>query len=145
MSGKAFMFLLLFCSFFLPAEIIRFSKLEKKPLPFSLKKDIFFPIKFISAEERATLQNRVSRDQTKQVAEKEDSKMEIQRSVSFEGYVEKNGRIHALISLNGEYFIVGQGDVLMETIKIVKIEKKRIFLEVESQPVEIRLKGDNDE
>jgi hypothetical protein len=139
------MILLLFCSFFLRAEIIRFSRLEKKPLPFSLKKDIFFPIKLISPEERATLQNRVSRDQTEQVAEKEDSKKEIQRSISFEGYVEKNNRIHALISLNGEYFIVSQGDVFLESIKIVKIERKRIFLEVESQPVEIQLKGDNDE
>jgi len=139
------MLLLLSCACFLRAEIIHFSKLEKKKPPYSLKKDIFYPVRLISAEEKSTLQNRISRGESKQVRDQEDSKKEIQRSISFEGYVEKNNRIHALISLNGEYFVVGQGEVFMETIKIVKIEKKQIFLEVESQPVVIKLKGDSDD
>jgi len=145
LSGRVFMLLLLSCACFLRAEIIHFSKLEKKKPPYSLKKDIFYPVRLISAEEKSTLQNRISRGESKQVRDQEDSKKEIQRSISFEGYVEKNNRIHALISLNGEYFVVGQGEVFMETIKIVKIEKKQIFLEVESQPVVIKLKGDSDD
>ena len=75
----------------------------------------------------------------------DDSEKEIQRSILYEGYIEKNNRIHALISLNGEYFVVGQGEVFMETIIIVKIEKKQILLEVESQPIVVQLKGDSDD
>lgn len=145
MPGRVFIFMLLSCACFLRAEIIHFSKLEKKKPPYSLKKNIFYPVRLISAEEKSILQNRISKGEINKVREQEDSKKEIQRSISFEGYVEKNNRIHALISLNSEYFVVGQGEVLMETIKIVKIERKQIFLEVESQPVVIQLKGDIDD
>jgi hypothetical protein len=131
--------------YFLSAEIIHVSKLEEKKPPYFLKKDIFYPIRSLSKEERATLQNQFSGGEIKQDQEQENSKKEIQRSISFEGYVEKNNSIHALINLNGEYFVVGQGEIFMETIKIVKIEKNQIFLEVESQPIVIQLKGDGDD
>lgn len=145
MSGKIFVLLMVSCACFLRAEIIHFSKLEKKKPPYSVKKDIFYPVRLISAEEESTLQKRVSGNKIEQVRKQENSEKEIQRSISFEGYVEKNNRIYALISLNGEYFVVGQGEVFMETIRIVKIEKKQILLEVEFQPIVIQLKGDSDD
>lgn len=145
LSGKIFVLLMVSCVCFIRAEIIHFSKLEKKKPSYSVKKDIFYPVRLISAAEKSTLQNRVSGNKIKQVRERESSEKEIQRSISFEGYVEKSNRIYALISLNGEYFVVGQGEVFMETIRIVKIEKKHILLEVESQPIVIQLKGDRDD
>lgn len=144
MSGKMFL-LLLSCVFCLRAEIIHFSELNQDKLPYTFKRDIFSPVKLISAEEIATLQNQVLKGKTIMDRNQDDSEKEIQRSISFEGYIEKNNRIHALISLNGEYFVVGQGEVFMETIKIVKIEKKQILLEVESQPIVVQLKGDSDD
>ncbi len=144
MSGKMFI-LLLSCVFCLRAEVIRFSELNKDKLPYTFKRDIFSPVKLISAEEIATLQNQVLKGKTIMARKQDDSEKEIRRSILYEGYIEKNNRIHALISLNGEYFVVGQGEVFMETIKIVKIEKKQILLEVESQPIVVRLKGDSDD
>ena len=145
MSGRIWCVLLLWGVGSLGAEIIHFSKLEKKKPPYSLKKNLFYPVRLISPEERSAMENRTPRDDSSRVQSREDPQKEIQRSISFEGYVEKNNRIHALISLNGEYFVVGEGEVFMETIKIVKIEEKRILLEVESRPIEIQLKGDSDE
>lgn len=144
MSGKMFL-LLLSCVFYLRAEVIHFSELKKDKLPYTLKRDIFSPVKLISTEEIATLQNQVLKGNTIKTRKKDDSEKEIRRSISYEGYIEKSNRIHALISLNGEYFVVGQGEVFMETIKIVKIEKKQILLEVESQPIVVQLKGDSDD
>ncbi len=144
MSGKMFL-LLLSCVFCLRAEVIHFSELNQDKLPYTFKRDIFSPGKLISAEEIATLQNQVLKGKTIMDRNQDDSEKEIQRSILYEGYIEKNNRIHALISLNGEYFVVGQGEVFMETIKIVKIEKNQILLEVESQPIVVQLKGDSDD
>lgn len=74
-----------------------------------------------------------------------DIEAEIRQGVFFEGYIIKNTKNHALLSVNGEFFIVCERDIILNKIKILKIEKKKVIIEVESKKFEIKLKGDKDD
>jgi predicted RNA-binding protein with PUA domain len=128
------------------AEIIKFSKLSKGNIDFSFKRDIFYPEvssrpgrKVIMEEETRELMEERTREPGERL------KKVIRQTVLFEGYIEKNDRLIALISANGEFYTVGEGDVVLDNIKVISIEKDKMILEVESQRLEIPLKGDKDE
>ena len=45
------------------------------------------------------------------------------------------------MSVNGEFYVVKNGDVVLEKIKIININKKMLLIEVESIEFKILLKG----
>jgi len=131
-------------------EIIRFSKLEKEMKKFAINRDVFSPspIKPINPAGRVKLPPLPPPQEIKKKAEEEkekDIEDEIRRSLFFEGYVIKNSKNHALVSVNGEFFAVAAGDMVLEKITIIKIEKKTIKVEVDAKVFEIQLKGDNED
>ncbi len=128
---------------FVHADIIHFSKLEKEKTNFSFKKDLFSPqpgvgTPALSREEKRAIQNRFENEKPEKSPEKE-----IQESVSFEGFIEKNEKILALISVNGDFFVVSEGDVILDKLKIIRIDKEKITLELDNQRIEIQLKGES--
>lgn len=142
MSGKLVISLFLIGVCFVNAEIINFSKLEKEKVKYYFKRDLFSPLpsrilKSFSQEEKSAIQNQQAKDKTVMNPEKE-----IQSIVSFEGFIEENKRILALISINNEFFVVAEGDVILDKFQIIKIDKEKITLEVDTQHLEIQLKGD---
>jgi hypothetical protein len=79
-------------------EIIHFSKLKKENVKFSLNRDIFSPLQPIASESQSGVGNReIQSDVIKKEAQKNLEK-EIQSSVFFEGYIEKNQKALALVS-----------------------------------------------
>jgi hypothetical protein len=81
----------------------------------------------------------------KQELPKVDPKAEIEEEIqglSYEGYVIKNSKNCALVSMNGEFHAVTVGDIILEKIKILKIDRKTIKVEVESHEFEIQIKED---
>ena len=56
-----------------------------------------------------------------------------------------NDNIRALLTVNEEYFVVSAGDVILDKIMIIKIEEKKITLEVDSFSFEIFLKEEPDD
>jgi len=128
-------------AFFLNSEIIRISQISQKRLPFAMKRDIFSAFKLGQVNRTRVPQN--MRPETKpREGEKRDLIAEIRRSVVYEGFIGKGFDRIALISVNGEAFTVRVGETIMEKIKVIKIDSKRIKVEVESQTVEINLKED---
>ncbi len=67
---------------------------------------------------------------------------EIAQSVTYEGFIMKNAKPLALLNVSGEFFTVGEGEVVLEKIRILKIAKALVTIEYDGLPYEIRIKGD---
>ena len=142
MSGKPVLLIIIILSFFnfLNAEIIKISKLKKKNPVFCVKRNIFFPDKSKVGNAFRKLEDK-PKIQAKKEETKKNLENEIKDSVFFEGYVFKKHAIYALMSGNGEFYIVKNGDVVLEKIKIINVNKKMLLIEVESIELKILLKG----
>ena len=54
----------------------------------------------------------------------------------------KDARKSALLNVSGEFFVVGEGEVILDKIKVLKISKDVVTVEYDNQPYDIRIKGD---
>lgn len=129
---------------FLNGEIIKVSKLKKKEPGFHVKRNIFIPNKSKIGKATQELQDKLKVPAKKNEIKK-NLENEIQNSVFFEGYVFKKNQIYALLSVNGEFYIVRNGDVILDKINIIKIDKNMVLIEVDSMDFNISLKGVNNE
>jgi hypothetical protein len=121
-------------------ELLKVSLLKQTAHPFSLKRDIFLG---------ATAQADSRPGQAAQPAQAEAARRtiaeEIYQSVSYEGFVSKNGRSSALLNVSGEFFMVNEGDVVLQKIKILKIGRETVTIEYDNLPYDIKLKGDGND
>jgi hypothetical protein len=120
-------------------ELLKLSLLKQSAPPFSLKRDIF-----LGATAQADSRPGQPSAQTGPQAEaaRRTVAEEIYQSVSYEGYVSKNGRSSALLNVSGEFFMVNEGDVILQKIKILKIGRETVTIEYDNLPYDITLKGD---
>lgn len=134
--------LLLFLLFTMPvrAELLKLSWLEKPASPFTVKLDIFNGGTFTNdgslAGNQQALQPAQAAAAQKTIAE------EIYQSISYEGYIVKDSKKSALLSVSGEFSIVGEQDQILDKIKVLKITKDVVTIEYENQPYDIKIKGD---
>jgi hypothetical protein len=134
----------------LPAEeILDTAKLKKEAKEFAINRDIFSP-DVMTPRQKGAAPQVIYRPppmpkiepKPQQVAAEKEMESEVRRSIFYEGYVIKHPKNFALVSANGEFFAVTAGDIVLERIKIIKIDKKIITVEVDSKTLEIQLKGD---
>lgn len=136
------------------AEIIKASKLEqaekeKGKKEFNIVRDIFSPFKReFNLNPAAPPQPppeviQKPPEEENRVKER-DVAGEVRRRVAYEGYVMRDAKNLALLTVDSEFFVVGVNDTVKETIKIVNVEKEIVTLEVEANLVEIKIKGDQD-
>lgn len=137
----SFLFLL---PLFLGTEIIHFSKLKKQKSQYSIKRDIFSPDSIILDNPFSKSITNPSEEADKAKNEKKQIK-KMEQQIFFEGFIVRKNKSFALLSINGEYFVVGEGDTVAENITVKKINKKMILLEINSNSIEIFLKGVNNE
>lgn len=126
-------------------EIIHFSKLEKENRTFAYKRNLFLPETMTRPSLDPVLPDKGIQAMPEEKQIEKEVKDEVRQAVFFEGYIENNNQFIALVSVDGEFFPVAVGDVIMDKIKVIDISKNRIICEVESQEVEIPIKGDNDD
>lgn len=132
----------------IPDEIIRISKLDRAAKEFSINRDIFSP-DLMKPVDPGSGRKQFTPPPTLPVVKKDlpsvDPKADIEEEIqglSYEGYVIKNSKNCALVSMNGEFHAVTIGDIILEKIKIIKIDRKTITVEVESHEFEIQIKED---
>ena len=142
MANKIAAALLLFLLITIPAraELLKLSLLEKPAPAFTLKLDIFNGNMSSGGESRPGNQQELQPDQV--AVSKKTIAEEIFQSISYEGYVIKNGKKSALLNISGEFFMVSEQDQILEKIKILKISKNIVTIEYENQPYDIKIKGD---
>jgi type II secretory pathway component PulC len=123
----------------LRAELLKLSLLAKPAPKFTLKLDIFQgrnPADLENSRPAAAMGPVQAEDLQKTIAE------EIQQSITYEGFIVKNGRKLALLNVSGEFFAVSEGEIVLEKIKILKIGKDKVIIEYDGQPYDIRFKGE---
>ncbi|MCK5057694.1 MAG: hypothetical protein KAT34_13615 [Candidatus Aminicenantes bacterium] len=154
MSGRfvTFLVLLIFVlnsAALLRSEIIKVSVLQADKKDFVIKRDIFSPLKLRPDVQPKQIEpiidEPVKEEEQKDETSAEAMAAEIKQNISFEGYVIKYKKNHALLSINGEFFVAAEADIVLEKIKIVKIEKKELTVEVDANIYKIKLKGDDED
>jgi hypothetical protein len=129
-------------------EIINISKLTKGIQKFTIKRDIFSPDIMrpnVPAPRLPTQEMLLPKKEDEKKVEQEKKSIledEIRNNLSYEGYVVKNSKNIALVSLNGEFYAVSEGDIVDEKITIIMIEKEAITVEFDNNILEIQLKGE---
>lgn len=124
------------------AELLKLSLLKKAAPVFAVKRDIFngeLPAGGDSRPDRARESQPAQADVHRTIAE------EIAQSVSYEGFVIKDGKNSALLNISGEFFMVGEGDQVLEKIRILSIGRSRVTIEYEGLPYDIKIKGDEND
>ncbi len=132
-------------------EIIRVSQLQKEKKEFLIKRDIFSPVKRNFTKKGPAKFTPPpppppkKEEKGEAVVQQKDIEAEVRQSVAFEGYVVRNAKRLALMTVNGEFFVVGPDDIVLNRIKVLNVDRKKMTIEVESNQMEIKLKGDNDD
>jgi hypothetical protein len=134
----------------IPDEIISISKLDNAVKEFSINRDIFSP-ELMRPVGPGRMQREIIQPPPPpkedrvlpQVDPTADSEEEIQ-GMAYEGYVIKDSKNCALLSMNGEFHAVTIGDIILDKIKIIEIDKKTIKVEVDSHEFEIQIKEDEE-
>ena len=144
MSGKSIVFILLLSFTLAHGEVIHSSKLNREKKSHGWKRDLFSPQTKGVDKVPDNRQSSPAAQSPSSLSEAE-LKREVRTSVSYDGYVIKQQRRHALLNVNGEFFVAGEGEEVAEILKVIKIEKDKVHLEVEGKVIEIPLKGDGDD
>jgi hypothetical protein len=119
-------------------ELLKLSLLAKSAQRFTLKLDLFHGGADASAPGAADSATPFQAETLQRsIAE------EIAQSVSYEGFILKDHKQLALLNVSGEFFAVGERDMILDKIKVLKIAKDTVTIEYEGQPYEIRIKGDS--
>ena len=117
------------------AELLKLSLLRKPAPGFSIRSDIF-QAGGSSAQVDAALPAGQAESLQRSIAE------EIAQSVTYEGFILKNARRLALLNVSGDFFSVGEGDMVLNKIKVVKIAKEKVTIDYDGQEYEIFIKGE---
>ncbi len=138
----------------IPDEIINISKLDKIAREFSINRDIFSPdlMKPVApapdiGKQQFTPQPPPLPEEVKRELPSVDPKAVIEKELqglSYEGYVIKESKSCALISMNSEFYAVVVGDIILEKIKVIKIDRNTLTVEMESYEFEIQIKEDEE-
>lgn len=134
------------------AEIIRASKLEqiekeKKNKEFAVFRDIFSPFKKVIEPKKMEVPQpppeeiRKKSEEENRVKER-DVSGEIRGRIAYEGYASRGAQRFALLTVDGEFFVVSVNDIVKETINIINIETKFVTVQVEANLIEINIKED---
>jgi hypothetical protein len=122
------------------AELLKLSLLKKGAPAFTVKRDIF------NGGVSAAGGSQPGKTQTASPAQaavlQKTIAEEIFQSVSYEGFVIKNAKKSALLNISGEYYMVSEGDQVLDKIKILAISRRLVTIEYENLPYDIKIKGD---
>lgn len=144
-NRKVFGFFIFFAIIIsLNADIIDQSKLLKSNKPFSFSRDLFFPKKT-----QKELQNRKNFERKEEFKIKEEKlklkHVELFDNIIYEGFIFRQNKKIALISINGEFLTCRNGDTILDKIEIVNLSRKTLKIKIEKKEYEINIKGDEDE
>ena len=144
MSGKRLVLLLVFLIPILNfGELIKTSSIsEVNKTDLKINRNIFSPRKTKSSvqSDNFKMTSPIKKKELKKKAESIEDK--VIATVFYEGFLMKGSRKYALLKVNGQYYISGEGDNIPGSILLKKILAKKILLEIESSEVIITKKGE---
>lgn len=118
------------------AELLKLSRLQRPAPRFTMARDLF------AGEESPAPARDGGPAQAQAQTLQQSIAEEIASSVSFEGIILKGGKMLALLNVSGEYHTVGEGETILDKIRVLAISRERVTIEYDGQPYEIRKKGE---
>ncbi len=144
MSGKIILLLLIFLFPVLASgELIKISAInEVTKGDLKISRNIFSPRKTIISDKIISSNAEIQKKQQEQKKKEETVEDRVIATVFYEGFLLKENRKFALLKVNGQYYISGEGENIPGSIILKKIFEKKILLEIESSEVIIAKKGE---
>ncbi len=144
MSAKKIVLPLVFFIPFLSfSELIKTSKIsEVKNTDLKISRNIFSPRKTYVPVRNGSFKMISPANKMEQKKKEETVEDKVIATVFYEGFLLKGGRKYALLKVNGQYYISGEGENIPGNILVKKILGKKIVLEIESSEVIITKKGE---
>ncbi len=132
-------FLLL--SLTLSAEIIKISTLKKDPAEWRVKRNVFslIPVSQGVSQSRA----KPAPEPVLEELKPPDPGEEVRQTVSYEGFLIRNGKKSGLVSAGGDFLTVSEGDMILERFKVVAVNPGKLVVEYQGQNYEILIKGES--
>jgi len=126
-------------------ELIKTSAIaEMKKEDVQVKRNLFSPRKTMLSARTARVAVIPTEKEVEKKKEEEAKKDRVIATVFFEGFLLKGEKKYALLKVDGQYYISGEGDLIDGKIRIKRILEKKVLLEIESSEVTILKKGEGD-
>lgn len=119
----------------LSAEIIHLSHFKQKREEFHVTRNLFSSS---TASRSVQARRDVPPDELEQETV-ESLRDTLNKSIQFNGYIQSGDTLKATLSISGEFYMVGEGETILDRIKILKITKEKITIEYEGQPFDIEI------
>jgi len=122
-------------------EVVHLSRLEKPASELQLHRDLFR-----REETRMPAPSRVRPEPIPVEAETRkqaaaDATARVQRSIVYEGYIQRNGRLTAILSVDGEYFVAAAGEQLLDHLSVQALDQDQLVVLVDGKRHEIPFQG----
>lgn len=110
-------------------EVVRLSRLKTPPVELTIHRDLFRQGRSVSPVPRAAPPVPEPMRRGESLAPERQERMA--HKIVYEGYIRRKGRVTAIISVNGEYFVVEAGEALGENLSLRSLDEKRIVVMME--------------
>lgn len=122
-------------------EVVHLSRLDSPAKELTIHRDLFRPGQNPATETvRMRPMPTPAEPRVEQNALK-DRESRIRRSIVFEGFIRRNDRLTAILSVDGEYFVVAQGEQVLGDVSVAALNEKRMVVLVDGKRHEIPFQG----
>ncbi|MBN1196356.1 MAG: hypothetical protein JXA62_03030 [Candidatus Aminicenantes bacterium] len=122
-------------------EVVHLSRLDRPAKELTIHRDLFRPGRNPAA---GTVRTRPMPNPVEPLVDKnasQDLESRIRRSIVFEGFIRRNDRLTAILSVDGEYFVAAQGEQVMGDVSVAALNEKRMVVLVDGKRHEIPFQG----
>ncbi|MEN8221847.1 MAG: hypothetical protein ABFR36_01200 [Acidobacteriota bacterium] len=146
MSGKVILLLIIFLvPVTAPGKLIKTSLIsDVKETDLRINRNIFSPRKISGSVQSGSSKMISPLNKPEPKKKEETTEDKVIAMVFYEGFLFKGDRKYALLKVNGQYYISGEGDKIPGSILLKKILEKKVLLEIESAEIIITKKGEKD-
>lgn len=123
-------------------EVVRLSRLKSPPRELTIHRDLFRQGRTVSPTREVVRPvpppAGINRGADAAVPAREER---MTYNVVYEGFIRRGGRLTAIISVNGEYFITAAGEPVMDDLFLKSLDDKRIVILEDGKSREIPFQG----
>lgn len=122
-------------------EVVRLSRLKTSPGELTIHRDLFRQGRGVSPVRGAVRPIPVPTQRGRDESATPVREERIAHKIVYEGFIRRKGRVTAIISVNGEYFVVEAGEALMDGLSLESLDEKRIVVMEDGRSREIPFQG----
>jgi len=123
-------------------EVVKLSRLQAPPRELSIQRDLFRPGRGAAPVRQPIRPAPSALQRRSDIGTPAVSPVDrIRRNIVYEGFIRRGGKLTAIISVNGEYFVVVQAEVVVDTVAVAELDEKRLVVTVDGERFEVPFQG----